>query len=448
MSGAIAREEAAIYQEPVELLQKLIRFDTTNPPGNERACVDYIADILNKAGIETTFLACDPARPNLVARLSGQGNAPPLLLYGHVDVVPTANQVWRCPPFEGKLAEDCVWGRGALDMKGGIAMMLAALLRARAENLAMPGDVLLTVVSDEEAGAANSCGARYLVENHAAVFKGCKYAIGEFGGFTFRVMNRCFYPIMVAEKQSWTIEAKLRGPGGHALSSRVYGGVTARLGSMLAELDRCRLPVHITPVARQMYEMMSSCLPFPAGLVLRQVLNPRLTNRVLKMLGKQGQPMEPLLHNTVCATFAQSGEAGYTIPSEATLILVGGLLPGYSPDDLISELRPILGDEVEFRVLSYEPCPPAPDMKMFDCLSGIIRELDPQGIPIPMLLSAITDARLFARLGIQTYGFLSMKLPQGFDFVELLHGADERIPVEALSFGTEAIFRLLQRFGS
>jgi acetylornithine deacetylase/succinyl-diaminopimelate desuccinylase-like protein len=160
---------ASIYKRPAELLQRLIQFDTTNPPGNEAACIGFINNLLTKAGVETKVLGRTPERPNLVTWLHGQGNAPPLLLYGHVDVVTTANQKWQYPPFEGRVADGFVWGRGTLDIKGGVAMMVAAFLRARAENLSLPGDVVLTIVSDEEAGG--EYGAKYLVENYADPFK-------------------------------------------------------------------------------------------------------------------------------------------------------------------------------------------------------------------------------------------------------------------------------------
>ena len=137
------------HDHPAELLQKLIRFNTTNPPGNEAECVAWIDRLLADAGFQTTLLARDPRRPSLIARLEGRGTAPPLLLYGHVDVVTTAGQQWTHPPFEGKTVDGYVWGRGALDMKGGVAMLVAALLRARAEGLRPPGDVVLAVVLDE-----------------------------------------------------------------------------------------------------------------------------------------------------------------------------------------------------------------------------------------------------------------------------------------------------------
>ncbi|NIV37438.1 MAG: M20/M25/M40 family metallo-hydrolase, partial [Anaerolineae bacterium] len=152
MSEKVEDSPATLHERPVALLRNLIRFDTTNPPGNETACIGYINSVLTDAGFETTILARDEARANLVTRLAGQGHAPPLLMYGHIDVVTTENQDWTYPPFEAAVADGYVWGRGTLDMKGGVAMMMAALLRAKAQGLAPPGDVVLAVLSDEEAG--------------------------------------------------------------------------------------------------------------------------------------------------------------------------------------------------------------------------------------------------------------------------------------------------------
>ena len=438
-------DQSTIYQRPVELLQNLIRFNTSNPPGNEAECINYINHLLTAARFETTILARDPARPNLVTRLAGEGNAPPLLLYGHVDVVPTENQIWQHPPFEGKLVDGYVWGRGALDDKGGVAMLLAAFLRAKAGGLVPPGDVVLAIMSDEETGG--DYGARYLLQNHPNLFDGIRYAIGEFGGFTFYIGQRRFYPIMVAEKQPCLMKATVRGPSGHA-SSPLRGGATAKLAKLLQQLDQRRLPVHITPVVRQMYETVSSALPFPTSLVLRQLLKPVLTDKMLILLGTRGQAIDPLLHNTVNVTTIRGGEQIWGVPSKIVVEMAASLLPGYSPSDLIAELRQIVGEDVELEVVHYEPSPAEPDMGLFDTLADILREADPEGIPMPLLLPSPTDGRTFSRLGIQTYGFLPMKLPAEFDFSKTMHAADERIPVEALDFGTAAIYKALQRFGN
>ena len=444
MSLSSASDEMTMYRRPVELLQQLIRFDTTNPPGNEAACIGYISALLRAQGIEPLLLARDPARPNLVARIAGEGTAPPLLLYGHVDVVTTAEQTWQHPPFAGVVAGGYVWGRGALDMKGGVAMLLASFLRAKAEGLHLPGDVVLVMLVDEEAGGDN--GAQYLVEHHAGLFADMRYALGEFGGFSMELGGRRFYPVQVAEKQICWMRATVRGRAGHG-SLPLRGGAMAKLGHLLRQLDRHRLPVHITPVARRMIESITAALPMPGRVVLGQLLNPALTDGVLRLLGAGGTTFDPLLHNTVNATIVRGGDKINVIPSTITVDLDGRLLPGYRPEEMLSELRPLLGPEVELEVIRYDPGPPEPRLGLFDILAGIIREADPEGIPIPFLLPGVTDGRFFSRLGIQTYGFLPMQLPGDLAFSRLIHAADERIPVEAVGFGAEAVYRALQTFG-
>jgi acetylornithine deacetylase/succinyl-diaminopimelate desuccinylase-like protein len=434
---------ATIYERPAELLQNLIRFDTTNPPGNEAQCVAYINDLLTEAGFETNILAKNPNRSNLLARLEGRGDAPPLLLYGHADVVTTAHQEWTHPPFEGKIVDGYVWGRGALDMKGGLAMMLAALLRARAEGLKPAGDVVLAVLSDEEAGGFY--GARYLVEEHAEHFQGIRYALGEFGGVPMYIGQKKFYLVQVAEKQICWLKATVRGPGGHG-SAPMRGGAMAKLARLLQKLDQHHMPIHVTPVARLMVEEIASALPFPTSLLLRQLLNPALVGNVLKLMGDKSLLLESLLKNTVNATIVHGGEKVNVIPSEIVLQMDGRLLPGYSPDDMIAELRRVIGDEVDLDLVWHDPGPAEPDMGLFNLLTGVLRDADPDGMPIPLLLPGVTDARFFSQLGIQTYGFTPLDLPQEFNFFETIHAADERVPVNALAFGVAAIYEVLRRY--
>jgi len=434
---------AGICDRPAEMLQRLIRFDTTNPPGNERACVEWIVGLLRDAGHEPRVLAKDAERPNLIARVPGDGRAPPLLLQGHVDVVP-ARGSWSRSPFSGEIADGCVWGRGALDMKGGVAMMVAAFLRAAAADAPPPGDVLLCVLSDEEAGGDH--GARFLVEEHAELFDGVRFAIGEFGGFTIELAGRRFYPIMVAEKQLCSVRATLRGPAGHG-SLPVRNGAMGRLGRLLTALDRRRLPVHVTPVVRSMVDSIAAEVPAVAAVPLRALLRPRLTDVVLDGLGERAGFFDPLLHNTASPTIVRGGQSANVIPGEVSLDLDGRLLPGYGPDSLCEELRALARVEMELEVLRHDPGPASPDMTLYETLAGILRELDPTGLPVPLLLPAVSDGRFFARLGIQTYGFLPMRLPRELRFMELIHAEDERIPVESLEFGTSAIRRLIDRLG-
>ena len=432
-----------VYERPAELLQNLIRFDTTNPPGNERACIQYINGLLKDAGIKTSIVARTPARPNVIARLKGAGKAPPLLLYGHVDVVTTEGQKWTQPPFEAKIVDGFIWGRGALDMKSGVAMLLAAFLKAKTEKVPLPGDVIFAAVADEEAG--DEFGIRYLVDKHPDLFQGVRYAFGEFGGFNLSIGGKRFYPIMIAEKQTCWMKATFQGQAGHG-SMPIRGGAMAKLARALHLLDTHSLPVHVTPAVRMMIESLAKSLGGINGLVIRQLLNPPLTDFILKFLGERGSLFAPLLHNTLSPTMLRASEKVNVIPGEVTLGLDGRLVPGAKSDDMLRELHTLLGEDVQFEVFKAEPGPAAPDMGLFDTLGSILRELDPTGIPLPYVLTGVTDARFLSKLGIQTYGFTPLQLPEDFNFVSTVHAADERVPVAALDFGVKAIFSALQKF--
>ena len=438
-------EGNGLHARPVELLQQLLRFDTTNPPGDEKACIDFIGQTLAAYGIESTLYAKDPKRPNLVARLAGIGAAAPLLLYGHVDVVTTAGQDWAHPPFAGELVDGWVWGRGALDMKGGVAMMLAAFLRVRAEGADLPGDVIFLALSDEE--ARGEYGARFMIEEHAEVFDGVRHAIGEFGGFSLYEGGARFYPIMVAEKVVVSLRLTVRGPGGHG-SMTMRGGTMARVARVLRILDENRLPAHLTSATAAMLRGMASKLTGDDLAAIERLLNASTIDAGLDAMGAAGRIYDPLLHNTVNATIIRGGSKFNVIPSEVTIDLDGRVLPGYGPDELVTELGGLLGDLAEIEVLAHDPPGRGePDMGLFAVLSEVLREADPGSHPVPLIMAGATDGRFLERLGIQTYGYLPMTLPADFDFTLFIHAADERIPASALEFGTDAIFQVLKRFG-
>ncbi len=439
-------KHSAALPSSVEILQELIRFNTTNPPGEEAACMMYIRQLLENVGIETRIEALNPARPNLLSRIKGSGGAPPLLLYGHVDVVGVELQDWSRDPFGGDIHDGFVWGRGALDMKGGVAMLVSAFLRAHIHNLPLRGDLILAIVSDEEAGG--EYGASFLVERHADYFADVKYALGEFGGFAFHALGKTFYPIMVAEKQLCWLKATIRGDGGHGSMGKMGEDCMEQLGSLLQSINRNKLPVQVSPAARLMIEGMAAALPMLPALLLRGLLHPRLCGLILKVMGEKGGTFAPLLRNTVSATVVRGGEKINVHPSEITVELDGRTLPGVTPQQFIDELRLIgIHNSVELELLRHDPCPAVPDLSMFDLLSDVLKEVDKEAVPVPMLLPGGTDGRIFARLGIQTYGFLPMSLPKDMQFTKLIHAADERIPIEALEFGTDAIYRVLERYG-
>jgi acetylornithine deacetylase/succinyl-diaminopimelate desuccinylase-like protein len=427
---------------PAELLQQLIRFDTTNPPGNEAGCIEFVRNLLADAGIESELYAKVAERPNLIARIEG-GDRPPLLLQGHVDVVTTVGQRWTRPAFSGALVDGYVWGRGAVDMKGPVAMLVSAFVRAKREGTTLPGDVILAVLADEEAGG--DVGARFVAEEHAYLFEGVRFALSEFGAFSLEISGRRFYPIQVAEKQICWLKATIRGKGGHgAMVNR--GGTMARLARLLRNLDRRRLPIHVTPVVREYVERIAAELPRPKRDLFLATLKPRLADGALRAMGEEGRRLEASLRHTVNATIIRASDKINVVPSTIEVELDTRALPGFAPEQVMGEVRDLIGDDVELELIRHDPGPPAPDLTLYELLAGVLRELDPEGIPVPFMQPGVTDARFFAPLGIQTYGFVPLRLPVDFDFLSVVHAADERVPVSALEFGAEAIFRALQRF--
>jgi acetylornithine deacetylase/succinyl-diaminopimelate desuccinylase-like protein len=321
-------------------------------------------------------------------------------------------------------------------------MMVNAALRANARG-GPPGDLVLAVLADEEAGGI--CGAKWLVDTHPELFAGVRHAIGESGGVAQYLGGRRFYPIMVSEKRGCQIVATLRGPGGHA-SIPAHGGAMAKAGAMLTKLDTSRLPVHITTPVQLQLEAMRDALEEPLRSVVASLLDPKLTDAALSEIGTLGRYLDGVLHNTVNATIVSGGLKINVIPSEVKVHLDGRLLPGFGPEDMIRELRAVVGGDPELEVVLVGPAQPEIDLSQFEHFASVLREADPGCVPIPYLLAGATDGRHFAKLGIRTYGFLPLNNPENFDGSPTVHAADERVPVSALEFGAECVYDAVMRY--
>jgi acetylornithine deacetylase/succinyl-diaminopimelate desuccinylase-like protein len=221
-----------------------------------------------------------------------------------------------------------------------------------------------------------------------------------------------------------------------------------KLGDVLRTLDRKQPPVHVTPVVREWISQMAAAVPRPQALLLERLLDPRTSDLAVRALGSRGRLLSRVLRNTVSPTIVHGGDKINVIPSEIELQLDGRLLPGFTPDDLLDELRQLVGDGVQFEVIRHDPGPPDADLSFYEPLAQILRELDPDCVPVPMLQAGVTDARFLTRAGIQTYGYLPLSLPEDFEPFPLIHNADERVPVDALTFGVEAISRAITRYGA
>ncbi len=432
--------------DPAALLQALIRFDTSNPPGQERACIEFIRDLVQGVGVEPTLVGADPERPNLVARVKGRGEAPGLLLHGHVDVVGANPAEWVYPPFGGDLVDGEVWGRGALDMKGGVAMMLWAFLGLAASGERPPGDVVFAALADEEAGSM--LGASHLVERHPSLLDGVRFAIGEGGGFRINIGGVEFFPVHVAEKRGCYIEASIRGRGGHA-SQAVRDEVMGRLGRTLHALDSRRAPVHMTPLARTMFQAMEAELPNDEGAFAAAALAGRVEQDTFDLTGAHAPMFNAIVRNTATPTMVRSGEAYNVAPTEAFVTLDGRLLPGFGAAELQREIQVLVGDDAEIRAWDAEPEPPAPDISLLPAVSEAVTAHYPGATPVPFLFPAGTDARFFARLGIQTYGCLPARAPATVTggFFDSIHAPDERVSVDDLRAGAHMVADLLPRLG-
>jgi acetylornithine deacetylase/succinyl-diaminopimelate desuccinylase-like protein len=439
--------ETLIDADPVELTRRLIRFDTTNPPGAEGDCVRWLAGVLAESGMDVRLLALDPARPNLIARLPGRGLAPPLLLHAHADVVPVHGQNWSVPPFSGVLADDVVWGRGAVDMKGGLAMMAATLLAMRATAERPAGDVILAVVADEEAGSRY--GAGYLVGEHPELFAGVQYAIGEDGGASTILGDGRCHPIVVAEKRACWLRLTLRGPGGHGSRPAVPGSPVRQLTRLLQAIETGGLGAEPTPMARLMLAELRKVAAEPEKSVLAElVADPADLAPLDRLPERESCYLRAVLQHSVNATVIHGGEVTNVLPEAITVDLDGRLLPGsFGTQDFVAAIAAIVGPGPEIEVLVEGEPLPEPDLGPFyERMADILRAADQGGIPLPMMSTASTDARLFPKLGITCFGWLPMKFEDGVNYRDLLHAPDERVPADALRFGVRCFAELFRSY--
>lgn len=435
----------SFLSEAVDLFRALLRVDTSNPPGRERAAADLLADSLRQDGVEPRIVEGARERANLIARLKGNGARPPLLLTAHLDVVPAEGGRWRHPPFAAVEEGGWIWGRGAVDMKNMAAMSAMVLKAIRREDVPLARDLIFAAVADEEAGCTH--GSKFLVDAHADEVK-AEYALGELGGFTQELNGRRLYPIQVAQKGTAWMRARVEGTPGHGSIPREDNPVVA-LAAALAKLTPEALPLHPTAPARRFIRAMASAQPLLARAILPLILRPALADRLLARLPDRGvaRVLNAILRNTVTPTVVRAGEKTNVIPATAEAELDGRLVPGQRVEDLLGELRSLIGERVRLEVMhALPPVEAPPDSPMFHHLGTAISHLDPEGVPVPSMIPGFTDAAPFSRLGIHYYGFAPIWFPpaSGVSFSELYHGNDERIPVEGFKRGLVALYRAVR----
>ena len=423
------------------LCQQLLRIDTTNPTANERPAAELVARALRDVGLEPQLLEAQRDRTNVVVRLRGTGKKPPLLLTAHLDVVEADPSKWRRPPFSGDEFEGCLWGRGAIDMKNMAAMCTAILRKLASERARLDRDIIFAAVADEEAGC--DLGSRFLVEQHRSLVE-AEYAIGESGGFSLHLGDTTFYPIQVAEKGFCWIRARLVGEPGHGSMPR-HDSVVTRLGETLAKLGQTALPVHPTSYVESFLDAIRARQPALIQPIVKLIARPHLLARVARMVPGAGfaRSFSALLANTAAATVVRAGAKTNVIPGVAEFEIDGRTLPGQSDDDLIRELRAVLGEGVELEIMkSAPPVVTEPyQSEVFDTIQRAVNAREPDAVVIPYMIPGFTDAKYFSRTGARWYGFSPVKIEKasGIRFADMFHGTDERVPVAGLAWGVEVL---------
>ncbi|GAF44022.1 M20/M25/M40 family metallo-hydrolase [Rhodococcus wratislaviensis] len=431
--------------EVVDLVSSLIRFDTSNTgelatTKGERECAEWVAAQLQEVGYETEYVESGaPGRGNVFARLKGSNpDRGALMLHGHLDVVPAEPADWRVHPFSGAVEDGYVWGRGAVDMKDMVGMILAVARQFKAEGIVPPRDLVFAFVADEEAGGKYGC--QWLVENRPDLFEGVTEAVGEVGGFSLTVprpdgTDRRLYLVETAEKGLGWMRLTAKGRAGHGSFLHTDNAVTI-LAQAVARLGAHTFPLVIPDSVAEFLEAAGE----ETGLDF-DPKSPDLDGTLAK-LGTIANIIGATLRDTANPTMLSAGYKANVIPQTAEAVVDCRILPGRQAE-FEATVDELIGPDVQrewiTKLDSYET---TFDGHLVDAMNDAILAHDPGARTVPYMLSGGTDAKAFAKLGIRCFGFAPLQLPADLDFSALFHGVDERVPVDALLFGT----RVLEHF--
>jgi acetylornithine deacetylase/succinyl-diaminopimelate desuccinylase-like protein len=423
--------------EVVDICRDLLRIDTTNfgdgsGPG-ERKAAEHVAALLAEVGIDSEIHESEPGRASVIARWGGT-EGEPLLLHGHLDVVPADADDWTVHPFSGEIQDGYLWGRGAVDMKDFDAMLLS-VVRARQRAGAIPSrPMVLCFTADEEAGGHK--GAEYLVDHHSEMLADCTEAIGEVGGWSATIRGQRVYLIEAAEKGMAWMRLTAKGNAGHG-SMRHPDNAVTELAAAVARLGRHEWPVRLTP---SMQVLLSA-----VGEIAGVEATPENAEALVEEFGSASRMLGAVIRHSTNPTMLQAGYKVNVVPGEATAHVDGRFLPGYE-DEFFDTLAELVGENVSIDWVSKQHALETTfDGDLVDAITASILDEDPGAKVAPYLMSGGTDAKHWRKLGIRSFGFAPLRLPADLDFTALFHGVDERVPVDALEFGARVFDRFLDR---
>ena len=422
----MAVEVSTLRQEVTELLQELIRIDTTNPPGNETAAAELLRDYLEDAGISCELYAKIPERANLVARIPGRGDGPKLLFLSHTDVVFADDSEWSADPFGGELRDGEVWGRGALDMKGQVAAEAVAIASLAREGFEPAGDLIFCATADEEVGAG--FGASWLCEEHGDAVR-CDYLVNEGSGDRVELGGTAFYLCSVAEKMSAPFRMRVHGRSGHASMPGIADNALVKAAPLITALGSYQPEQQLIPEVETLLETVTGERPTSASAALERA------RAVAPLLAEM---VEPLLSMTLSPTMANASQKRNVIPAICDITVDSRLLPGMTTDEQQAIVHQVLG-EGDYELESLEAHGGTRSeirTPLWEAVSSWVETVDPGAKPAPICVAGFTDSHWFREaFGTVAYGFFPSRAMPIETAARLIHSANERVPVEDLELG-------------
>lgn len=424
----------------VELCADLIRIDTSNFGDDprtkpERPAADFVAGFLREYGYDPVIIESKPGRANVILRVPGSDpDLPALVVHGHLDVVPAIREDWTVDPFAGIVKDGCLWGRGAVDMKNMDAMMLTVLKDMKVRGWKPKRELIVAFFADEEAGGV--WGAQWLVEHHPELFEGAAEAISEVGGYSVQVGEQTVYLIQTGEKGMDWLTLSASGRAGHGSQVNEDNAIT-KLASAVARIGEKEWPLHLTDTVRSLLTTVSELTGLPFSEDADDLA------ALVAALGPAAPFVGATLRTQSNPTQLAGGYKANVIPAEAEAVIDMRPIPG-TEDDAHRAIEDLAGEGVDVsslvRTTGYE----APfDAPIIERMAKAILAEDETAIIAPYLLSGGTDNKSLMSLGITGYGFVPLALPADFNFSAMFHGNDERVPIDALTFGTRALASFL-----
>jgi acetylornithine deacetylase/succinyl-diaminopimelate desuccinylase-like protein len=417
----------SLRDEVTDLLRRLIRVDTTNPPGNETVAAELLRKYLEANGVACELIAKVPDRANLVARLPG-GDGPSLLLLSHTDVVLADPAEWSVPPFSGELRDDEVWGRGALDMKGQVAASAVAIASLAREGFTPSGDLIFAAVADEEVG--DGFGLRWLCEEHPDAVR-CNFAVNEGGGDRLELSDgRVVYQATTAEKKTAPFRVRVHGRSGHASMPGIADNALVKAMRLVERLAEYRPEPQLGPEVEVFLRAVLGDVPPAAEAADRtRAVSPAAANLV-----------EALLVPTFSPTMISASQKRNVIPAACDVEIDCRLLPGQHAEHVEPMIRAVLGSDIEYDLAWIEEPQGGTrselDTPLWRAVESFVAEEEAQALAAPLACVGFTDSHwLREAFGTVAYGFFPARAMPTEVANSIIHSADERVPVSDLELG-------------